>query len=135
LNLIAKIDKELVENGSTIISKSNYDLSSITFGEVGVEYLNLDPILKVSDIGFQIWFNVNNYIIDEKYNMFSFYDNTTSLGWDVNLTNDVITTRFNSDTYSFELMSGNSNIALEEETWYCYVLNFDQRSRKMEQYV
>jgi hypothetical protein len=38
-----------------------------------------------------------NYIIDEKYNMFSFYDNTTSLGWDVNLTNDVITTRFNSD--------------------------------------
>jgi hypothetical protein len=49
LNLIAKIDKELVENGSTIISKSNYDLSSITFGEVGVEYLNLDPILKVSD--------------------------------------------------------------------------------------
>jgi hypothetical protein len=32
--------------------------------------------------------------------MFSFYDNTTSLGWDVNLTNDVITTRFNSDTYS-----------------------------------
>jgi nucleoside recognition membrane protein YjiH len=39
----------LVENGSTIISKSNYDLSSITFGEVGVEYLNLDPILKVSD--------------------------------------------------------------------------------------
>ena len=136
LNLIAKIDKELIENGSTIISKSNYDLSSIKFEEIGVEYLNLDPILKVSDnIGFQIWFNVNNYIIDEKYNMFSFYDNATSLGWDVNLTNDVITTRFNSDTYSFELMSGNSNIALEEETWYCYVLNFNQRSRKMEQYV
>jgi hypothetical protein len=136
LNLIAKIDKELIENGSTIISKSNYDLSSIKFGEIGVEYLNLDPILKVSDnIGFQIWFNVNNYIIDEKYNMFSFYDNATSLGWDVNLTNDVITTRFNSDTYSFELMSGNSNIALEEETWYCYVLNFNQRNRKIEQYV
>jgi hypothetical protein len=55
----------LVENGSTIISKSNYDLSSITFGTIGVEYLNLDPILKVSDnIGFQIWF-INNYIIDE----------------------------------------------------------------------
>jgi hypothetical protein len=47
--------------------------------------------------------------------MFSFYDNTTSLGWDVNLTNDVITTRFNSDTYSFELMSGNSNIALKKK--------------------
>jgi hypothetical protein len=80
LNLIAKIDKELVENGSTIISKSNYDLSSITFGEVGVEYLNLDPILKVSD-------NIDSKfglmlitILDEKYNMFSFYDNTTSLG-------------------------------------------------------
>jgi hypothetical protein len=84
----------LVENGSTIISKSNYDLSSITFGEVGVEYLNLDPILKVSD-------NIDSKfglmlitILSEKYNMFSFYDNTP--GWDVNLTNDVITTRFNS---------------------------------------
>jgi hypothetical protein len=29
-------------------------------------------------------------------------------------------------------MSGNSNIALEEETWYCYVLNFDQRSRTVQ---
>jgi hypothetical protein len=100
LNLIAKIDKELVENGSTIISKSNYDLSSITFGEVGVEYLNLDPILKVSD-NIDSKFGLMLTTIDEKYNMFSFYDNTTSLGWDVNLTNDVITTRFNSDTYSF----------------------------------
>jgi hypothetical protein len=62
--------------------------------------------------------------------MFSFYDNTTSLGWDVNLTNDVITTRFNSDTYSFELMSGNSNIALEEETWYCYVLTLIREVEK-----
>jgi hypothetical protein len=27
------------------------------------------------------------------------------------------------------------NMALEEETWYCYVLNIDQRQRKMEQSI
>lgn len=136
LNLLAKIDKELIENGSTIISKSNYDMASVTFGGIGVEYLNLYPILKVSDnIGFQIWFNVNNYIVNETYNMFNFYDTTNSLGWSVNLTNDTITTKFNSATYSFDLMTGGGNIAIEEETWYCYVLNVDQRNRKIEQYV
>lgn len=136
LNLLAKIDKELIENGSTIISKSNYDMASVTYGGIGVEYLNLYPILEVSDnIGFQIWFSVNNYIKDEKYNMFSFYDTTNSLGWSVDLTNDTITTKFNSATHSFDLMAGGNNIALEEETWYCYVLNVDQRNRTMEQYV
>jgi hypothetical protein len=129
---LAKIDKELVENGSTIISKSNYDLSSITFGEVGVEYLNLDPILKVSD-NIDSWFNVNNYIIDEKYNMFSFYDNTTSLGWDVNLTNDVITTRFNSDIV-FELMSGN-NIALKKKHGIAMYLTLTREVERNNMYI
>ena len=27
------------------------------------------------------------------------------------------------------------NIALEEETWYCYVFNLDQRQRKLHQYI
>jgi hypothetical protein len=46
LNLIAKIDKELVENGSIILNLIMiYHLLHL----VRFEYLNLDPILKVSD--------------------------------------------------------------------------------------
>ena len=64
----AIINKELIENSSTIVSKSNYDLSTVGFGEAAVEYFNLKSVLKVSNnIGFTCWFNINNYIIDEVY--------------------------------------------------------------------
>ena len=134
----ATIDKELIENSSTIISKANYDLSTVDYRQVAVKYQNFDPVLKVSDnIGYIIWFNINNYITDEVYNFMNYYDDATNLGWKVNLSNDAINVILNSDTYTYDLMGSPStdNIALEEETWYCYVLNIDQRQRKMEQYI
>jgi hypothetical protein len=134
----ATIDKELIENSSTVISKSNYDLTSVDFGTPAVEYFNLDPILKVSDnIGFSVWFNINNYILDEVYNLFDYYDNTNSIGWSVNLISDTISVVLNSDIYDFSLngLSLPDVTALEEEVWYCYVLNVDQRNRKINQYI
>ena len=134
----ATIDKELIENSSTIISKANYDLSTVDYRQVAVKYQNFDPVLKVSDnIGYIIWFNINNYITDEVYNFMNYYDDTSNLGWKVNLSNDAINVILNSDTYTYDLMGSPStdNIALEEETWYCYVLNIDQRQRTMEQYI
>jgi hypothetical protein len=38
-----EIVKELIENSSTIISKSHYDLSSGDFGTTAVEYKNINP--------------------------------------------------------------------------------------------
>lgn len=132
----ATIDKELIENSSTVISKSNYDLTSVDFGTPAVEYFNLDPILKVSDnIGFSVWFNINNYILDEVYNLFDYYDNANSIGWSVNLISDTISVVLNSDIYDFELSGLVDVTALEEEVWYCYVLNVDQRNRKINQYI
>jgi hypothetical protein len=65
--------------------------------------------------------------------MFSFYDNTTSLGWDVNLTNDVITTRFNSDIV-FELMSGN-NIALKKKHGIAMYLTLTREVERNNMYI
>jgi hypothetical protein len=135
LKYLATIDKELIENSSNIISKSHYDLSSVNFGTPAVEYFNLDPLLEVSDnIGFTVWFSLNNYILNEYYNMFDYYDNTNELGWSVNLTNDKIVVMLNENQYDFDFGTGNV-IGLEEDTWYCYVLNIDQRNRKMSQYI
>jgi hypothetical protein len=134
----ASIDKELIENSSTIISKANYDLSTVDYQQVAVKYQNFDPILSVSDnIGYMLWFNINNYITDEVYNFMNYYDTNNNLGWKVNLSNDAINITLNSDTYNFDLLGQPStdNVALEEETWYCYVLNIDQRQRKMEQFI
>jgi hypothetical protein len=135
LKYLATIDKELIENSSTVISKSHYDLSSVDYETPGVEYFNLDPLLQVSDnIGFTVWFSINNYILDEYYNMFDYYDNQNSLGWSVNLTNDKIIVMLNENQYEFDFGTGDV-IELEEETWYCYVLNVDQRNRTMSQYI
>jgi hypothetical protein len=138
LDYKATIDKELIENSSTIISKANYDLSTVDYQQVAVKYQNFDPVLTVADnIGYMLWFNINNYITDEVYNFMTYYDDTNNLGWKVNLSNDAINITLNSDVYTYDLMGSPStdNIALEEETWYCYVLNIDQRQRKMEQSI
>lgn len=131
LEYLCKINKELIENASTIISKSNYDLYSVTSGSVAVNYFNSDPILKVSDnIGFTLWFSINNYIQDEIYNFFNYYDTENNIGWKVNLVNDIITVTLNGDTYT-----SNSDLILDEDVWYCYTLNIDQRNRKMSQFI
>ena len=132
----AIINKELIENSSTIVSKSNYDLSTVGFGEAAVEYFNLKSVLKVSDnVGFTCWFNINNYIIDEVYNLFDYHDSTDSIGWKANLRNDKIIVQLNNDEYTLNLLGTNDVLALEEETWYGYVLNIDQRQRTISQYV
>jgi hypothetical protein len=138
LEYLAKIDKELIENSSTVISKSYYDLSSVTQQTPGVKYKNLDPILRFSDnIGFQIWFKIGNYITDEVYNFMTYYDTTNEIGWKVNLINDSLRVTLNSTTYTYDLLGQVSTdcVALEEEVWHCYVLNVDQRNRKMEQFI
>lgn len=134
----ASIDKELIENSSTIISKAHYDLSSVDYQQVAVKYKNFDPLLRISDnIGYQIWFRINNYITDEIYNFMDYYDATNSLGWKVDLSNDAIQVKLNADTYNYDLLGhpSDQNLAFEEDVWYCYVLNIDQRNRRLEHYV
>jgi hypothetical protein len=136
--MFAQIDKELVENSSTIIAKAHYDLSSVEYRQSAVVYRNLDPIVNETDnIGFQIWFNINNYIPGEMYNLFSYYNYANLEGWKVDILNDEIIVGLNSATYSFHLLNYSTGgaIALNEETWYCYVLNIDQRNREMSQWI
>ena len=138
LEHLASIDKELIENSSNIISKSNYDLSSVDFGTTAVKYKNFNPSLNVAtDIGFQIWFNINNYIPGEAYNFMTYYDDANSFGWKINLINDSIVVNLNSDTYTYDLLGLPSidAVALEEDVWYCYVANINQRQRKLEQFI
>lgn len=134
----AQIDKELIENGSNIISKSNYDLNSVDVGTTAVEYKNLRSVLKKSDnLSFIAWFNINNYLSNDIYNFIDFYDSENSLGYKINLTNDDFIINLNSDEYRFNISeyTGNDPIGLEEEVWYCYLININQRQNFIEQYI
>lgn len=143
LEFSAEIIKELIENSSTVISKQHYDFSNLltdgfitlTQSVPAVTYKNVPSQLKVSDnIGYMVWFRINNYIEDESINLFELYDSINSLGWKVNLVNDSMNLTLNSSTYSFDFGTGGVD-ALLEDVWYCYVLNVDQRQRNIKQWI
>ena len=141
INTNQLIVKELIENSTNIISKQHYDFSDALVGNITnitsvIKYKNLDPRLKVSDnIGFFLWFNLNNYLEDETHNFFTYYDSTNNLGWKIDLLGDVISVTMNNDTYTWTLDSTPGASALYENVWYCYLVNIDQRQRKMQQYI
>jgi len=138
------IIKELIENSSTIISKQHYDFSnllvsqfqSVTQSVPAVVYKNMNTVIKVSDnIGFYVWFNINNYIEDEVYNLYSNYDNNNNIGWEVNLLNDNITVKLNQDLYTFSFTGTQSVSNIYENVWYSYLVNIDQRNRNIDQWI
>lgn len=142
INTNQLIVKELIENSTNIISKQHYDFSNVfsggQFNSVSsvIKYKNLDPRIKVSDnIGFFAWFNLNNYLPGEKHNFFTYYDSNNSLGWKSDLEDDSITVSLNEDDYIWNLGTTPGNDLLVENVWYCYLLNVDQRQRKIEQYI
>jgi hypothetical protein len=137
LNYYAEISKELIENSTTIISKSHYDLSSVAMGDLAVQYLNMNNNLKKSsNLSFVAWFNINNYIKDEIYHFFSNYDENSKMGIKIYLKNDSIKLLFNETEYKFDLTTSANDVnALFEESWYCYTVNINQMERTLEQWI
>jgi len=138
MDYFAQIDKELIENSSNIISKSNYDLATIDLGSVAVRYKNMDTYIKKGDnIGYMAWFNIHNYVVDDVYNLFNLYDSTNNLGWKSNLINDELIVNISGSTYSYNITGAtlSNTVAFDEDTWYCYLLNIDQRLRTITQYI
>jgi hypothetical protein len=138
VDIIAKVNKELIENSTNIISKTNYDFSDMTFGDPGVTYRNMKSNYKVSDnIGFYAWFNIYNYVVNDVYNLFNYFDDNANLGFRMDVEADMAKIRINNETYEMPLGATGSSTAdgLSESTWYCYVVNVDQRQRSVSQWI
>lgn len=138
IDINVKINKELIENSTTILSKTNYEMSGITFSSAAISYRNMKNDYKVSDnIGFCCWFSINNYVVNDVYNFFNYFDDINNLGFKMNLESDIIKFQVNSIEYTMPLGNTSSNTAdgILENTWYCYVSNLDQRNRKITQYL
>jgi hypothetical protein len=142
LEFKAEIIKELIENSTTIVAKQFYDMGGlVTTSNPGnipaVTYKNTNGFRDVaSDWSFTCWFNLNNYLEDEKYGFYYQYDDANNLGWKAYLEGDIIKVNLNGDTYQWILQGiGGTAEALQEETWYAYVVNINQRSRKLEQWI
>jgi hypothetical protein len=135
LDIAATIVKELIENAEVIIAKTHYDLASVDFGATysftAVLYRNMKSYFSEgTNISYMCWFNINNYTINDNYNLFNYYDDNTSSGFNVNINSDLVTVNWNDATFGLTLSAG-----LEEETWYAYLVNVDQRKRKVSQWI
>jgi len=141
VSIFAQIIKGLIENSEIVISKSHYDLSSVTFSSSesypGVVYRNIkDSFIPSDNLSYCCWFNLVNYTTNDKYNFFNYYDETNSLGFNFTLTGDNITSKINDTSYEFPLSVNIGGAeALLEETWYAFLINIDQRNRKINQYI
>jgi hypothetical protein len=135
LTVSARIVKELIENAEVIVSKTNYDLSSVPFGLTfsndAVVYRNMKNYFqKGTNVSFMCWFNINNYTNNDNYNLFNYYDYSSQQGIDITINADVARVQWNDQSFGLTLSNG-----LDEETWYVYLVNIDQRQRSISQYI
>jgi uncharacterized protein (TIGR00661 family) len=136
VDIVANIEKELIENAENIISKNNYDLSSVPFGNDAVTYRNMKNDFLISDnISFFCWFNIFNYTTNDTYEFFNYYDDTNSLGMKMALHADNIKVTLNTYEYNLPIGIQGQAQGLDEDTWYAYLVNIDQRQRVISQYI
>jgi hypothetical protein len=127
----ALIEKEVIYNADTIISKSNYDLSSVSLGGDAVIYRNMKKeILKSDNYCFISWFKLNEWNNNIDYTLFSYYDDNASQGIKFILNDGKFTTKFNSIDTDLVLNKG-----LDSDVWYSCLVNINQRQRKITSYI
>jgi hypothetical protein len=136
----AKINKELIENASNIISKTNYDLSTVSFNQNttsdAIVYRQLNSYFTKSDnIAYTCWFNINNFTINDNYYLFDYYDGVNNIGFKIKINNDKVITNFCGLDYELQLGNQGDSDGIDEEIWYGYILNIDQRNRRLSQYL
>lgn len=137
-SVLAKINKELIENSTLVLSKSNYEMNSVTYDTPGVLYTSADTYLEKGDNrAFMAWFKLNNYVINEKYNFINNYDVANQMGYRIDLEADNITFTINGTTSQYNLSGStvSSASALDEDVWYCYLMNLNQRQGKITHYI
>jgi hypothetical protein len=136
VEIAAIIGKELIENADNVIAKTHYDLSSVAFGSEAVTYRNMKNQFRKSDnFSYMCWFNMFNYVTNDQYGFFDYYDSTNSNGIRIGLSNDNVRVILNQAQYNMPLGSGGGVNSLDEETWYAYLVNVDQRKGKISQYL
>lgn len=119
----ANVERENIVNGSLRISQTYYDLSSVDYGVDAVVYRYFKNFYEKSDnLGFMCWFKVNNINVNEIYNFFHYFDDRYNTGLKINMLDTSIVVIINDKTYDLSF-----GTALDEDVWYCLVVNIDQR--------
>ena len=129
----AIINKELIENSDLVIASSYYDMNYTIEGEnnVAIKYFNSDSYVRKGDNrAFTFWFKFTDYVVNVNHNLLYNYDEVNSVGYKVNIYNDNITVTLNDTSYNLSITN-----KIADNVWYCYIVNIDQRDRKIQHYL
>src|SRR5690606_41877257 len=110
-------------------NKYHYDLSPVSNDSIAVKYTKTDEYLRVSDNrSYLAWFKIPKYNSFDNYNFIHNYDETTNKGYKIDLFDGNFIFKLNNIEYNFP-------VSISDDTWYCYLVNLDQRQRKIEHYL
>lgn len=135
----ARIIKENIESRTNVISKSHYDLgysNNVSSGMI-VKYRNMKNNYEVSDnIGFYVWFNIEEYASNDLHNLFNYHDGTNGFRFDI--VDDATKVTLNGTSYTMDFSDPLGSFEyddISEGLWFAYLVNIDQRQAKITQYM
>ena len=125
--VIAPIDKILLENAELVLNKYAYNLSKIDPNADAVLYKDSDIYLQEGkNRSYYAWFRLIDHIDDNTYNFIDNYSDTLNKGYKINIENGKVVTYVNSNSYSHDITN-----FLIDDVWMCLLVNIDQRQREI----
>lgn len=130
-SIFAKVETELIDNAEIVLSKYHYNLSGIQEGNNAVVYQNSDRYLQAGkNRSFISWFKLMDYADSDVYNLLDNYNSDLYKGYKFDITDGNLVTKINRYTYTLDV----SNY-LDDDIWFCVLINIDQRQRKISHYL
>lgn len=124
---VSIIEKDL-ENGSTVISRSYYDLST-KINDNAIIYGNLDTIIDdCIDKSFLCWFSIPKYQSGMIYNFIDNLNPITNIGYKIIFVDGKFKIYFNDQLFTVDVSVSLGN-------WYGLIINFKQKEHRFELYL
>lgn len=126
----SKIESELIHNSTFIISKSHYQMRTIPPGTDAVVYNNMDNVFtRGQNLSFFAWFSFNTLSSATFSNLFTYYNDSQDQGIRIDVRSNTSRVTLNGLTHNLAFSGMATN------TWYCYLVNLDQRLGKIDQWL
>lgn len=112
-------------NSSVIVSRYYYDLSKAPLNQAAITYGFSDQLAVSTNRTFVLWFNIQEYITQQRYVLLNNRHPTQPLGYDIAFEDGMIEFRLNELSWLWD-------VSVQLNTWYIVVIRLNQRERHIE---
>lgn len=119
-------------NASLILSKTQYNFSAMTPGDLAIEYTRADLNLgKGDNRSIMMWFNITDLDSPDvlEYTFINNYDDTNLKGYKAWYAGKKVHFVLNDQTYKLPVLT------IEQDIWYCLLINLSQCDKVLDLHV